>query len=240
MIAEKGLLSHKILVICFEQALENKNLAGLIANKMMARYQKPTIVLTKQDNLWSGSARNYDRGDLKDFRQFCLDSQLVELAAGHPSAFGIEILEQNLQPFIEHSDNALQNIDFTPCYNVDEIYTIDTLNPQDIIDIGCLENLWGQGMEEPLLAIENIKITRHNLTLMSPDKNPTLKISLPNGINLIKFKFNQEALDNLCPPNGYAILDVVGKCNVNVWQDNVYPQIIIEDFNIIEKQGYDF
>jgi hypothetical protein len=52
-------------------------------------------------------------------------------------------------------------------------------------------------LQEPYIAIQNIKVHHDNLVLMSPDKKPTLKIILPNGLTLIKFKSSQEEFNSL-------------------------------------------
>ena len=44
---------------------------------------------------------------------------------------------------------------------------------------------------------------------MSKDKNPTLKITLPNGISLIKFKSSEEEFNNLYS-EGYITINAVG------------------------------
>ena len=44
---------------------------------------------------------------------------------------------------------------------------------------------------------EGIKVASNNLTLMSKDKNPTLKITMPDGISLIKFKSSEEEYEKL-------------------------------------------
>lgn len=50
---------------------------------------------------------------------------------------------------------------------------------------------------------------------MSPDKKPTLKITIPNKkINLIKFNSSQEEYNNLYT-TGYIELNIIGKCNNN-------------------------
>jgi len=56
------------------------------------------------------------------------------------------------------------------------------------MDIGKLKPIWGQGLPEPKIAIENINIRNDNLTLMSPNDKPTLKITLPGDLALIKFR----------------------------------------------------
>ena len=74
---------------------------------------------------------------------------------------------------------------------------------------------------------------------MSPDKNPTLKIILPNKTSLIKFKSSQEEYEKLST-EGLITLDVVGRCEKNVWNGNISPQIIIEDYDITNALEYYF
>ena len=47
MIEEKNLLRYKVLLFLLEPGQIDKNIAGLCANKIMAKYQRPTCVLTK-------------------------------------------------------------------------------------------------------------------------------------------------------------------------------------------------
>ena len=47
MIEEQELLNHKVLLFLLEPGQVDKNIAGLIANKIMAKYQRPTCILTK-------------------------------------------------------------------------------------------------------------------------------------------------------------------------------------------------
>ncbi|MGN0992842.1 MAG: hypothetical protein ACI4PE_02865 [Bacilli bacterium] len=69
-------------------------------------------------------------------------------------------------------------------------------------------------MDEPYIAIHNLKVSKDMLTLMSPDKKPTLKITLPNKVSLIKFNSSEEEYEQLLS-DGYVAIDIVGKCNIN-------------------------
>ena len=91
---------------------------------------------------------------------------------------------------------------------------------------------WGNGFKEAIIAIKNIKITSQNKTLMSPDKNPTLKIMVGN-IGFIKFKIDPAFFETLAPNNYTStIVDIIGKCNINNWNGNSYPQILIDNFEV--------
>ena len=78
------------------------------------------------------------------------------------------------------------------------------------------------------------------VTLMSPDKKPTLKITLPNKVSLIKFGSNQEEYEKLLSETGYIEIDVVGRCNKNEWSGWVSPQVFIEDYEVVDSAKYIF
>lgn len=244
LIETKNLLEHKVLAIKLEEFAVDRNLSGLIANQLMAKYQRPVLILNKivsEDGLtWEGSARGYGTSRLTDFREFVRESNLAMYAEGHPNAFGAGFTDENFNKFVEYADTVLADLNFTPCYKVDFIYPYNDFKGTDILEIASLESLWGQEIPEALVAITNIKITADNLTLMSRDKNPTLKITLPNGVACIKFKSSEEEYENLCPSSGCVVINIVGKCRENVFNGNVTPQIIISDLEVIERQQYYF
>ena len=97
------------------------------------------------------------------------------------------------------------------------------MRPQDILELGCHKELWGQNIDEPLLAVENVPVTKEMLILMSRDKNPTLKIQLPNGVSCIKFKSSEEELNQLYSENGCVHINMVGRPEVNRYFNSVTP-----------------
>lgn len=146
-IEEEKLLEHKIIIVKITNPSFDRGITGLIANKIAAEYQRPVglLVAGKHEGklCWSGSARGYEKSDLTDFRQFVRDSNLAYLAEGHPNAFGLGIYDEDIDNFIAYADEALKNIDFILTYRVDNIYSQQTVNSKDIIDIGGMKSLWG-------------------------------------------------------------------------------------------------
>lgn len=107
------------------------------------------------------------------------------------------------------------------------------------MDIGNLEDLWGKGLDEPLIAVENITVKRDNISLLSPDRTPTLKIELPNGISLIKFGITVDEYEDLKKPEK-IIINVVGKCATNLYGGRATGQIMIEEYEVIKVIDYEF
>ena len=244
IIKENNLLDHKILLVKLEHPSFDRGITGLIANKLMAEYQRPVALLVEVEKdgkkAWSGSARGYEKSKLNDFRGFCRDSGLIYLAEGHPNAFGFGILDENFDAFVEYADTTLKDIEFSPSYKVDFIHSANDVRPKEILELGNMKNLWGQNVDEPLIAVEHLSITKDMITLMSRDRNPTLKIQLPNGVTCIKFKSSEEELESLFSENGCVTVNLVGKAEVNKYFNSVTPQLIIQNYEIINRQEYFF
>ena len=86
LIAEQKLLDNKILVVKLDGYTVDKNLTGLVANQLMAKYQRPVLILNKVVNdktiSWEGSGRGYDKSKFDNLREFLNDSGLVMYAEG--------------------------------------------------------------------------------------------------------------------------------------------------------------
>ena len=103
-----------------------------------------------------------------------------------------------------------------------------------------MKNLWGKNIEEPLIAIEGVHVNKDNIYLMSKDKSPTLKIALPNNISCIKFKSNENEFDELNLDSNCAVVNLVGRCNLNTFNGTTTPQIFIVDYEIVGYEKYYF
>ena len=239
IIAANNLDKNKIIVVQVSEDLD-KNLTGLIANQLMAKYQKPVLLVRETDEgLLQGSARGYDKSELKDLKSFLLESGFMEYAEGHAAAMGVGIYKDKVNALVDYSNTVLANYDFSACYDVDYEYMSNDFKAQDIIDIGSMKSLWGKGVDEAMVVIKGIKITSNNITLMSANKNPTIKITLQNGTSLIKFGANQAEFESL-KSSGYTEIDVIGTCAINEWQGMITPQILIKDYEVVGKQDYYF
>lgn len=257
MIQKQNLLNHKVLLFLLNPGQIDRNIAGLSANKLMAKYQRPVCVLTKVTKYekqiipwevtnqkpiisYQGSARGCDKVGINDFKSICADTGVCQYCTGHPGAFGIEIKEENIQTFIKKTDAALKDMPNEPIYYVDYIYYGNNVNSNDILTIAEMDDLWGKDVQEPLICIKGIKVSSDMVTVYQKKDN-TLKISLPNGISLMKFKATDEECYKLQNQSfGYMELDIIGKANKNEWMGNISPQIFIQDYQIVDSNKYIF
>ena len=238
LIETNNLLNNKILVVQAPKANGlDTNITGLIGNQTSAKYQHPVLILNERNHdgeiWWEGSARGLSDSELTNFKEFLINTGLVEYAEGHPNAFGVGIKDQNIQKFIEFTNEKLKDIDFRPIYWVDFIYKSDTLNPNTILTIGQYNYLWGQSLDKPKIAIEDINITPNNVQVM---KGPSLKFTI-NGIEYIKFKATEEEI-KLFQDNAIVNITIVGECDINTWGGVERPQIIIVDYEVNKAIKY--
>lgn len=238
-IKDNNLMDNAIILLQCEPGEVEKNLAGLVANKLMAKYQRPCLVLIKSKAVddkevhYRGSGRNYSMSEVEDLRQLCLDTGLVDMAQGHASAFGCDIAESNISSFLEATNKIYENVPQEPIYWVDFVWTPNEVDGNTILDIAESKDFWGQGIPEPYICVKDIVLSNVSIQALSWDKHPTLKLRLQNGVDIMKFKSGQEEFDSFTQPN--IVMTAICRAAKNEWNGRVTPQLIIEDYVLEEK-----
>lgn len=151
----------------------------------------------------------------------------------HANAHGASIPESRIQEFIDATNKLYENISKEPVYWVDFIWGLNEIDSNIILDIAESKDYWGQEVPEPYVAIKNISLDSCMVQLLSPDKNPTIKIMLPNGVAVMKFKASEELYKEMVKSN--QTITAVCRCNLNNWMGHITPQLIIEDYCLEEK-----
>lgn len=248
IIHEENLLKDKVLVLAFDDfEKEYKAMSGLVAGQIAEIYQRPVILTFKndEDGNYYGSLRVHATNNpiYENFKDQCNESGLCTFVAGHQSAAGIGIFSDKVQDLIDYFNNKYQQADTEIYHNVD--FIIDAENsdlPQLIYDLSKMEDVWGTGIEEPKIAVTNVKIAKKDLALVGRNKN-VLWITLPT-MKFINFKSSQDEYQSLIPPYDgeeyYYKATIIGKNPViNEFNGKVTPQMEIVDYEI-NGIAYDF
>lgn len=247
IIEENHLLDNKILIIRVGQNLiANKNLTGLIANQLARTYARPVLILNETydeagQKIWAGSGRNCANSKIENLNEFLQNTGLTLEVAGHENAFGVSVLDCNFNEFVNVINDTLALVEFTNSYQVDAIYENQDCNSSDILQIANLKSIWGQCLAEPYIAIQNLVVLQSRVQILSRDKCPTLKVTLTNGVELIKFGLTEEEIDTFDNiGEGCLRINLVGTCDKNAWNGNVTPQIKITEYEITGHQAFCF
>jgi len=218
-----------------------KELTGLVAMKIASKYDKPCLVIRKDnvksnDNniIFSGSARNVNDGFIEDLKAELEESGLFEELVGHANAFGVSIKRENIPLAIEYFNKKYSDIDKSKVYAVDFIFE-ENIDYQIIKDIHSIQHLFSGFLKEPLVVIKNVDVD-----LLGFEEFGDGKKHWKFQNELIEYiKFNVPEDDEMLNINsfeyGNVVIDVVGKTNINTYGGKTIPQIIVEDYTVVEK-----
>lgn len=205
---------------------EHKEYTGLLANKIMSKYNKTAFVFRKLDPCTlSGSYRSpVDIIDLLN------NSGLIK-AQGHGCAAGCFLKVSNAKRFVKWFDE--QDIDMAGVIEV-----AASIEPSQITHVLCQicvdnEGMFGQGCPKPLfhctLTTPQIYVYRNRST--------TVKL-IQDDVEFIKFFVNNEEASQFESAKGKSI-EVVVSLGLNEYNGQIKPQAIIERFEIIDKKEND-
>lgn len=239
-IEEEHLNDNAIILILCDKGEIDKSLAGLLANKYQAKLQKPCLILSKSEEngkeVYAGSGRNYSLSEITDLKEQLEKTNQIEWCAGHSNAFGCAIAVDKIDKFLAAFNQQYKNVNQTPIYWVDYIWDINTCDYNKILDIGGFD-IYGQGIPESMVCLKDINLSACQITLMGLEKgHPTLKIVLPNGVSVIKFKSSEEEYVEFTSPD--MKFTCIAKPSKNEWQGNITPQLLVEDYNLREEWDF--
>ena len=234
-INKKDLLINKVLFVELDDDDDfPSTLNGLLATRLTNKYSRPTIVARANDDGYiRGSARAIKTENMDSFKQYLEESEMFEYVLGHPLAFGCSISSYNLNKFFSYSNNSLKDVELgEKCYSVNFIRDAMDNDIDNLIrDVGEYGYIWSNQNDEPTLYIDNIILSTNEIQIIGTNRD-TVKF-IKNGITYIKFKAN-ELIDELSGMKD-IIMKIVGRCNINEWNGIKNPQIIIDDYEIIDN-----
>ncbi len=174
MIEQDMVLKQAKTTMLFKQDW-HKGVIGIVASRCIEKYYRPTIILTKSNDLATGSARSVVGFDVYEAIAECAD--LLEQYGGHKYAAGLTLKLDNLpvfkQRFEEVVSKTIQEHHLTPQIDIDEEINLDMINDKFY---GILKQMapFGPGNMSPVFVSKDVR------TASSPRllKNEHLKLQL--------------------------------------------------------------
>ena len=108
MIETNHMLDHKILLFLLEPGQIDSEIRGLIANKFMAKYQRPCCLLTRTNRngkeTYEGSMRGYTKTGIDSFKEVLEQCPGITYVEGHDNAAGVGIESNHIEDFLYRID----------------------------------------------------------------------------------------------------------------------------------------
>ena len=211
-------LNNKCMYFFLREDLD-ADIAGLIGNKLLEKYQRPLFVLKQHDEqTFGGSMRAVG---LQNFAQIVNDIGIGQ-CMGHELAAGAFIPIERFDEFKRTIEDALRDVEFKQSIDVDIQLDANQITDSLIRRIKDINKISGAGF--PSITVMVGDIDDYEIGDMSKGKH--LKITTPN-VTLIKWNFNE--WDDLWDLEDKQLCGV-GQLDSGFFGRTYYRQLILSDF----------
>jgi len=135
----------------------HKGVIGIVASRLTEKYYRPAVVLTKSNDIITGSARSIGGFDMYKAIESCRD--LLENFGGHTFAAGLSLREENMQTFIDRflkiASDEITPEQMTPQIDIDSVITLKEINQALMNDLKRMEP-FGPDNEKPVFCSHNV------------------------------------------------------------------------------------
>ena len=148
----------KSTVLCKEEW--HKGVIGIVASRLLEKYYRPTIVLTKSGDVLAGSARSIPGFNIHDALEQCSD--LLIGFGGHYFAAGMTLFPENLHAFQnrfeEIADATLSEDQLVAEILVDAVIDLKDITPSFYNILRQMEP-FGPENPHPIFCVRNVRNT---------------------------------------------------------------------------------
>jgi len=138
MIAENPEFSKRKSTVVFKNDW-HKGVVGIVASRLIENHFRPTVVLTENEGVLTGSARTVNDFDLYKAISSC--EELLEQFGGHTHAAGLTMKKENFNAFVAKFDDVVRS-QITP----------EDLSPEEVVDLEITFNAIFQKNENRMQA----------------------------------------------------------------------------------------
>ena len=228
----KNYHNHPVLVLSGNNWHEG--IIGIVASRIKEKYNKPTILISVNQDIGKGSARSIVGFDIGSQIIKAVQCNILQKGGGHKMAGGFTLKKENISKFrnfliknFEKSNaNASNNINLY----LDSKIAASALNEEFFDEVNCLAP-FGSGNSEPKFVIENIKVISTNIvgnnhikSILSGKDGSVFKGFVWNGKN--------SPLEPFLNKNNKKQINIAGKMRLNEWRGKKDVEFVIEDISL--------
>ena len=218
---------NKDIIIYYNTSI-SEGLIGIIAARLKDYFNKPSIVITKSNNILKGSARSVGNYNIGRVIKNLVDKGIIISGGGHNMAAGFTLKKNkiiNFKDFIlkDYLDTGLL---WSNNFTYDSEVSSLAFNEDFYRDIKKLEP-FGVGNPVPTFLLKDLKVIK---TKILNNKHISLILKSKTGFSINSISFN--SVNNKVGEyliNYKNTLNVLGQINENFWNNKKTLQMTIRD-----------
>ncbi len=230
---DEKILNAKSTVIFNENW--HKGVIGIVASRLTDSYYRPTIVLTRSNNLITGSARSIKNFDIYDAIDNCSD--LLEHFGGHKYAAGLSLKPENLEEFSkrfeEYVANNIDKEELVPELNVDLEIDFSDITPKFVRVLKQFAP-FGPGNMAPVFLSRNVVDTGLSRSVGNK-KHLKLTIAQKDEPNLVFAGIAFQKGDDYLRVHAKEPFSICYCIEKNFWQGKTNLQLNVKDIKFDNK-----
>ena len=217
----------------------HEGVIGIVASRLKDKFNKPSIILTSNKDIYKGSGRSITGIDIGLLVLKAKKENIIINGVGHQMASGLSIKKENLNLFADFFENYVKE-QKTKLKKNDNLYYDEAISIKGINDelIEAIDAIspYGVSNSKPKFLISNVRIikpkcvgeTKKHLSFLVKDStNKTIKAIIFNGLDN---DLGKTILSNY-KKNLFSFITFVKQSN---WKNKIYFELIIED-GVLEK-----
>jgi len=216
-------LKHRSIVL--SRRSWHEGVLGIVASKMVERFQWPVILFAEKDGFAKGSGRSIPSFNLYEGLKSC--SKMLEGFGGHSMAAGLSIKTENLGLFKNEFENQVMKMshseDSLAFISIDHELGFNDIDANLVDEIESLKP-FGAGNPEPVFLARNVTVVSSEIV---GENHRRMILSQSFGVedkicNAIHFNFDPDLEENI------YFEEMAFRLRWNRWNWNKSIQLVIE------------
>ena len=207
---------------------------GIIASRLIEKYNKPTIIISVENGLGRASARSVLGFDIGALINKAHQKNIIKKGGGHKMAGGFSLQEEKISEFkdfinlefskIEKKINKTNNLFY------DSKISPSALNENFYSEINLLSP-FGSGNPEPRFVIESLELLKSSIV---GEKHIKTIFTAPDGsvVKCVTFNAIKTDLETYLLRKDRKKINILGKLSLNEWKGQRKVEFIIDDISV--------
>jgi single-stranded-DNA-specific exonuclease len=203
----------------------HKGVLGIVASRIVDKYYRPTVVISVEDGMGTGSARSIDGFHLHEALTSC--AGVLENYGGHKRAAGLRLKYENIAVFRQSINDFAQQVlpqeKFIPSLGIDCEIPLGSID-MDLMDLISSMEPHGEGNPTPMFCSRGVTV-KSPPALMGKD---TIKFWVSDGSKTISaVGFGMGSFKDMIKLG--AQVDLAYTLSIDDWNKAPTVQLMLKD-----------